>query len=235
MKRPRLIWINLVIIFIFIFSFSNTNVKACIVENASSQRSGKNYNILVDLTELRMYLIDKNSNKVVKTYPVAGGKSSTPSPIGTWTIVDKASGWGKGFGTRWMGLNVPWGKYGIHGTNKPLSIGGAESLGCIRMHNNDVEDLYKRVECGTSVVIYGGPYGMFSNNFRTLTPGDRGADVFEVQRRMKNIGYYPGTLDGIYGDSMKHYVVKFRKEKNLSITHTLDREFYKKLDITSFE
>jgi lipoprotein-anchoring transpeptidase ErfK/SrfK len=43
--------------------------------------------------------------------------------------------------------------YRIHGTNAPWTIGGAESSGCIRMINEDVEDLYKRVKIGTTVVV----------------------------------------------------------------------------------
>ena len=46
--------------------------------------------------------------------------------------------WGGGFGTRWLGLNVPWGIYGIHGTNQPWSIGTQASAGCIRMFNRHV-------------------------------------------------------------------------------------------------
>jgi lipoprotein-anchoring transpeptidase ErfK/SrfK len=43
--------------------------------------------------------------------------------------------------------------YRIHGTNQPWSIGSAVSSGCIRMRNEDVEDLYTRVEVGTTVIV----------------------------------------------------------------------------------
>lgn len=42
----------------------------------------------------------------------------------------------------------------IHGTNNARSIGGAVSSGCIRMLNNDVIDLYKRVRIGAPVHVY---------------------------------------------------------------------------------
>jgi lipoprotein-anchoring transpeptidase ErfK/SrfK len=45
------------------------------------------------------------------------------------------------------------GEYAIHGTNNPGSIGGYVSYGCIRMHNEDVIDLYSRVSVGTTVVV----------------------------------------------------------------------------------
>jgi lipoprotein-anchoring transpeptidase ErfK/SrfK len=41
----------------------------------------------------------------------------------------------------------------IHGTNNPGSVGGFVSWGCIRMHNKDIMDLYKRVDVGTRVVF----------------------------------------------------------------------------------
>jgi lipoprotein-anchoring transpeptidase ErfK/SrfK len=43
--------------------------------------------------------------------------------------------------------------YRIHGSNEPESIGSAVSSGCIRMTNEDVEDLYARVKLGTKVVV----------------------------------------------------------------------------------
>ena len=44
-------------------------------------------------------------------------------------------------------------EYRIHGTNQPWTIGGAVSSGCIRMRNEDVVDLYERVDVGTTVVV----------------------------------------------------------------------------------
>ncbi len=43
--------------------------------------------------------------------------------------------------------------YRIHGTNEPYTIGQNVSSGCIRMMNEDVEDLYDRVHVGTRVVV----------------------------------------------------------------------------------
>ncbi|TPW25913.1 L,D-transpeptidase [Pararhizobium mangrovi] len=45
--------------------------------------------------------------------------------------------------------------YRIHGTNQPRSIGKFMSSGCIRMMNQDVEDLYARVPKGTTVYVIG--------------------------------------------------------------------------------
>jgi hypothetical protein len=46
--------------------------------------------------------------------------------------------------------------YRIHGTNQPSTIGTFVSSGCIRLINEDVEDLYSRVQVGTRVVVLPG-------------------------------------------------------------------------------
>ncbi len=193
-----------------------------------------NLAIYIDINTKTLELIDKNKNKIVKKYSVATGTAETPSPVGNWRVIGKAK-WGKGFGTRWMGLNVPWGKYGIHGTNRPNSIGQSASHGCIRMQNKDIEDLYNYVKVGTPVVISGGVFGPFGNGFRVIKPGYTGADVYEIQRIMKEKGYYPGYVDGIYGEGMKAGVIKFRKDNNLTLTHDIDWEFYRAMEIELFE
>ena len=50
-------------------------------------------------------------------------------------------------------LTLSGGEYAIHGTNVPRSIGGYVSYGCIRMHNEDILDLFDRVSYGTRVVV----------------------------------------------------------------------------------
>jgi lipoprotein-anchoring transpeptidase ErfK/SrfK len=55
-------------------------------------------------------------------------------------------------GARAIGLG-PEKEYGIHGTNRPESIGTSASAGCFRMHNSDIIDLYARVNLGTPVVV----------------------------------------------------------------------------------
>lgn len=50
-------------------------------------------------------------------------------------------------------MTLSGGSYAIHGTNKPASIGGFVSYGCIRMRNDDILDLFDRVHIGTRVVV----------------------------------------------------------------------------------
>jgi Uncharacterized protein conserved in bacteria len=130
---------------------------------------------------------------------------------------------------------VPWGNYGIHGTMDESSIGGAYSHGCIRMFNEDVKELYDIVPMGTPVNIRNGPYGPFGTGFRELLPGDRGADVLAVQRRLKSLGYFKGYESGIYEDDLKTAIHKFQKDYNLEVKNTVTREDYHAMGFTEFE
>jgi lipoprotein-anchoring transpeptidase ErfK/SrfK len=53
--------------------------------------------------------------------------------------------------------------YRIHGTNQPSTIGQFVSSGCIRLLNEDVEDLYSRVKVGSKVVVLPGSAPAASN------------------------------------------------------------------------
>jgi hypothetical protein len=97
------------------------------------------------------------------------------------------------------------------------------------------EEVYKLVRYGTPVKIYGGPFGPFYMGIRTLNPGDRGADVFEIQKRLKAHGYFNGYVDGIYGEAMKEAVHKFQKKNKMYVTNSIGYNFCKRLGIVLFD
>jgi hypothetical protein len=123
--------------------------------------------ILRDSKRLVLYVDAKR----VRSFGIATGQASYPTPIGNFEIVVKQrnpwwypppSGWASGespvppgpgnpLGTRWMGLSAPY--VGIHGTPDAASIGYSASHGCIRMRIPDAEWLFQRVETGTPVFI----------------------------------------------------------------------------------
>jgi lipoprotein-anchoring transpeptidase ErfK/SrfK len=120
--------------------------------------------IVISLEDRKLALVE--NGQVVKVYPVAVGKPSSPSPVGTFTIARRVAnptyhhdgktippGPTNPVGTRWMGLSIKG--YGIHGTNEPKSIGKAASHGCIRMAKADLEDLYPQVQAGDMVEFVG--------------------------------------------------------------------------------
>ncbi|MBP2626744.1 MAG: ykuD 4 [Firmicutes bacterium] len=106
------------------------------------------------------------NDKLIKEYSVAIGKQSTPTPRGSFYIIDKevnpwwyppnsngyvvTSGPHNPLGYRWMGFKA---NYGIHGTNAPWSIGSVISNGCIRMHEEDVEELFPQIQYNTPLYI----------------------------------------------------------------------------------
>ncbi len=116
--------------------------------------------LIVSIPDRKIVLLE--DGRVVKVYPIAVGKNSTPSPNGSFHIASRvvkpiwykpgktvAPGPSNPLGTRWMGLGFKG--YGIHGTNMPNSIGQAASHGCIRMRNHDVEELFELVRVGDPV------------------------------------------------------------------------------------
>lgn len=109
-------------------------------------------------------------------YSSREGRKSTQTPTGVFSIVSKdprpsweppawlkrEKGWPTGYsvpagsqanplGKRWLSLSIP--AYGIHGNNDPASIGQAISLGCIRMRNEDIVELFELVRVGLPVEI----------------------------------------------------------------------------------
>lgn len=50
-------------------------------------------------------------------------------------------------------MTLAGGEYAIHGTNRPNSVGGYVSYGCVRMYNEDISDLFNRVEVGAQVIV----------------------------------------------------------------------------------
>lgn len=169
------------------------------------------YLIYVSIDDSKLYVFKEGI--LYKSYPISPGKTSTPTPVGTFKIISKDY-WGEGFGGRWMGLNVPYGKYGIHGTIYESYIGAHVSKGCIRMLNKDVKELFLYIPIGTTVVISEGIYGEFRNGFRTIYPGDTGVDVMAVQRRLKELGFYSGSIDGKYGSALEYAVNIYQKKIN---------------------
>jgi lipoprotein-anchoring transpeptidase ErfK/SrfK len=117
--------------------------------------------------ELHLY----NGERPWRTFPVATGQSSYPTPLGSWHVVDMQrdpwwrppdSPWAEGLkpippgpgnplGTRWMGLDAAG--VGMHGTPDAASIGYSASHGCIRMRIPDAEWLFDHIQIGTPVFI----------------------------------------------------------------------------------
>ncbi|ESZ73636.1 hypothetical protein X727_02280 [Mesorhizobium sp. L103C119B0] len=131
--------------------------------------------IVIDTTQNFLFLVEKNGK--ARRYGVGTGKPGFEWS-GTHKITNKrvwpdwrppaemikreaakgrylptylAGGEENPLGARALYLGTT--EYRIHGTNQPWTIGGSVSSGCIRMRNEDVVDLYERVNVGTTVVV----------------------------------------------------------------------------------
>jgi lipoprotein-anchoring transpeptidase ErfK/SrfK len=120
--------------------------------------------IVVSIPDRKLAVME--GERVVRVFETAVGAPKSPSPTGNFLIVNSIpdpTWYTKGktvppgkfnpLGTRWLGLSRKG--YGIHGTNRPDSIGKNASHGCIRMRNREVEELFKIVAVGDQVELYG--------------------------------------------------------------------------------
>jgi len=168
-----------------------------------------------------------DNGRLFKRYRVAVGKRATPTPIGEWNIVYK--GWSpeEVMGTRWMGLDIPWGSYGIHGTSAPWSIGNFASHGCIRMRNQDSEELYEWVPVGTPVDILGPKPGLN----QVLRRGSQGPDVVVLQLKLVQLGYYQERAKGTFGKDTEAALRAFQRDNRLPETGITDEKTLRLLQL----
>lgn len=114
--------------------------------------------IKVNVAARQLHVFDENDEHV-KTYPIAIGSTRYKTPLGKremkeivwnpWWIPPKNSAWAAGAKDTPPGPNNPLGQVKMklgeaimfHGTNKPKSIGRAESHGCMRMFTEDAKEL----------------------------------------------------------------------------------------------
>ncbi len=122
------------------------------------------FNVLINKSQNVLFL--KSGEEVLKIYHVSTGKDNI-TPVGTFKIAAKIEKpvWFKNggppipyespenaLGSRWMGFDTDP-HYGIHGTSHPETIGRQVTEGCVRLKNEDVEELFDIIPVGTQVVI----------------------------------------------------------------------------------
>ena len=127
--------------------------------------------LTLEINKLRATITLRKGGVPIKIWPVSTGAPDTPTPEGNFYIIAKnelEADQRPTFGTRWMKL----GQYypnsisskgstdtlasrgiGIHGTGDPKTVGSSITHGCIRMLNQDVEELYQLIPNGTPVNV----------------------------------------------------------------------------------
>ncbi len=131
----------------------------------------ENFELVLNVASKKLVLY--TNGEATKEYPVGVGTSSTPTPLGDYKIVRRiynpawvnpfrqskviAPGEKNPIGQYWLGfaLNKKTQEYGFHATSDLSSIGRASTHGCIRLHPDDMKELFSLVKVGTTVhVIY---------------------------------------------------------------------------------
>jgi hypothetical protein len=216
----RFIWLGLVLMFGFYFGPAADDL----TPRSAGKQDGEVQSIVINPLKNELILIDAQGPFM--RFPIALGKPETPTPAGEFTVINKHKNWGKGFGTRWIGLDVPWGTYGIHGTNRPNSIGHDASHGCIRMLNKDVETIFELVRVGTKVVILGHVLGEPHQDPRSLARGDAGGDVMLIQYRLRSGGYYDGACNGRFDRATESAMKKYEADHGLPVDGVVNAHDY---------
>ena len=136
--------------------------------------SGPRSGLLLNIIDQRLYYFSETGEKKIISYPIGTGQDAWDTPQGSTTIVRKIEnptwyvpksireeqpelpavvrpGPDNPLGTH--ALYLGWPSYLIHGTNIPWGVGRRVSHGCIRMYPESIQQLFPKVEIGTSVSI----------------------------------------------------------------------------------
>jgi L,D-transpeptidase ErfK/SrfK len=162
--------------------------------------AAKGEGILINVPELRLYYFIAKYGAVY-TFPVTVGEKETPTPIGTFRVVERKvdpawnipirlqykykeksvpPGGDNPIGKYWLGLSRE--RYGIHGTDNAWSVGRIISNGCVRLYPEDMEKLFPEVPKETVVYIV----------YQPVKFGFRRGEIFvevhkDIYGRIKNL------------------------------------------------
>ena len=128
--------------------------------------------ISINMESNRLSVVSED--RIIRRYNVGLGKDDT-TPEGDLLITKKVMNPDKMvpladnvYGTRAMELSDI--KFALHGTNSPSSIGKNISMGCIRLNNSDMEELYAITPLNTAVKISKNPPSTISNESDLYSP-----------------------------------------------------------------
>jgi L,D-transpeptidase ErfK/SrfK len=178
--------------------------------------------IVLNYPEAQIFLVE--NDEIVRSYACAVSRAGWKMPLGSSAVENMAKdpvwyvpesiqeemedpieqmppGPDNPLGTRWIGFNRG---LGFHGNNNPASIKHYASHGCVRLLEEDVQDLYERVSQGTPVHIC----------YQPVKIGTQGDRVF--------LGVYPDRYD-LYTDRTYRQAVDTLLEQE-GLTEQVDEE-----------
>lgn len=186
--------------------------------------------ILINLAEMRLYFFHPSKDKetIVTTFPIGIGRSGYDTPTGEFRVemkiknptwypsessrinnpklpIEVPPGPKNPLGKYWIQLSLNG--YGIHGTNRPGSIGKKISLGCIRLFPENIEWLFNQVKSGIAVRIINMPvkFGM-REGLLYVEAHRNGLTLVELEKeafRIKKEKAYDGIDDDILRNAIK--------------------------------
>ncbi len=168
--------------------------------------------IVVNLTEMRMYYY-RHAGQPPETHPVGIGSEGNNTPVSTTHVTHKmanpvwvppasirkekpelpavvAAGPDNPMGLFALYLGFPGGNWRIHGTNEPYAVGRRVTHGCMRLYPEDIEDLFHKVDSGTSVTIIDQPVKVGWVNgelYLEVHPTKQQADELEETHHMTEV------------------------------------------------
>lgn len=110
----------------------------------------------IEINKATHRLTVRSGSFIIRDYDAGLGKENR-TPEGTFSVVKKINqplSKTDAYGTRALVLSDE--KYAIHGTNDPASVGTFQTLGSVRLHNQDIEELYSMISLGATVQMING-------------------------------------------------------------------------------
>ena len=198
------------------------------------------YWIGVDITNQITTVYRSSDDSVVRHMLCSTGLDETPTPTGTFYMPKKAYAAER---TEWYYFKEfdCYAKYAtrIKGgilfhsviyssksdsslrTSSVKNLGKKASHGCIRLTVDNAKWIAKNCPAGTKVKIYYGKKDadlkqQLTGSYQTLEKGDSGKSVKSLQERLKECGWYSGSITGKYDSATQNAVKAFQKAQGLT-------------------
>ena len=208
---------------------------------APEAHAATKYWIGVDITNQVTTVYRTSDNGVVKQMLCSTGLDATPTPTGTFYMPKKAYSSER---TEWYYFSEfqCYAKYAsrIKGgilfhsviyssrsdsslrTSSVRNLGKKASHGCIRLSVANAKWIAENCLAGTKVKIYYGTYDpdlrqQLTGSYQTLKLGSSGSSVKKLQTRLKECGWYSGSISGKYDSATESAVKAFQKAQGLTV------------------
>lgn len=143
--------------------------------------------LLINIPECRMYVF--NNRQITGVYPVCIGLVTWQTPVGEFSVINKVedpawymppeiaerenvkreiipAGYDNPLGDRWIGTSIK--HTGIHGTNRPTSIGKTLSHGCVRLYPENIHKVFEEISIGDAGAFLYEPVKIYADEKNIL-------------------------------------------------------------------